>query len=101
MILTALLNGLLGVICRLRFRVLILVPLTAVALVEIFFLKAAHEKWSSIFLATIALMLSLEIGYIVGAVLGSSRLLSDRPLLGRKCDKWSLVGGFLKSYILT
>jgi hypothetical protein len=92
MILTALLNGLFGVICGLRFRVLILAPLTVVALGEIFFLKTPNDTWSSISLSTIVLIFSIEIGYFGGAILSSFRLLSDRSPLRRKCNKISLTG---------
>jgi hypothetical protein len=71
MILTALLNGLFGVICGLRFRVLILAPLTVVALGETFFLKMPNDTWSLISIKTIVLIFSVEIGYFGGAILKS------------------------------
>jgi hypothetical protein len=92
MILAALLNGLFGVICGLRFRVLILAPLTVVAVGEMFFLKTPNDTWTSISLSTIILIFSIEIGYFGGAILSSFRLLSDLPLLGRKWNKLSLLG---------
>jgi hypothetical protein len=81
MILTALVNAVLGVFCGLRFRVLILAPLAGLAVVEILLLKLSHEGWLSIFIAAVVLLFSLEGGYFIGAILGDSRLLSEFPLL--------------------
>ena len=99
MILAALLNALLGAVCGLRFRVLILAPLSCVALIEIFLLGTVHEGWLSCTISAVALILALEIGYFVGAVLGSSRLFSDRPLPGRKWGRPSLMRLFPGSHI--
>ena len=79
MLLTALLNGLLDAICGWRFKLPILIPLIAVAFIEVAFLKLTNT-WSSVFWWGLALIISIEIGYFVGAVL--SQLC--RPLDGRR-----------------
>jgi len=66
---TALLNGLLGAICGVRFRVHVLIPLIAVAFVEVAVLKQTgmgSVVWSAIVLITV-----LEIGYLIGSSLGT------------------------------
>jgi hypothetical protein len=59
--LLTLVNGLLGAICGLLFRVQILVALIAFACVEALFLKQA------IFWHAILLIAAIEIGYLAGA----------------------------------
>jgi hypothetical protein len=73
----ALLNGLLGASCGLWFRVKILIPLIAIAFVEAAILKQTG-MWSSVILSTIALISSLEIGYLIGSALASLRQTSRR-----------------------
>jgi uncharacterized protein YqgC (DUF456 family) len=68
MLLTAFAHALLGALCALRFKVLILIPLVAAVCIEIAFLKRT-DTWSSAVRAGIALIISLEIGYFVGCVL--------------------------------
>ena len=66
---TALLNGLLGAICGVRFRVHVLIPLIAMAFVEVAILKQTgmgSVVWSAIVLITV-----LEIGYLIGSSLGT------------------------------
>lgn len=62
----ALFNSLLGVVCGLWFRVLILIPLVVFAFVEVVFLKESGMGLSP-FRAAIALVVLLEIGYLIGA----------------------------------
>ena len=59
--LLTLVNGLLGAICGLFFRVQILVPLIAFACVEVLVLK------QSVFWHAILLIAAIEIGYLAGA----------------------------------
>jgi hypothetical protein len=66
----ALLNGLLGASCGLWFRVKILVPLIAIAFVEVAILKQTGI-WSSVILSAIALISSIEIGYLIGSALAT------------------------------
>ena len=68
MLLMAIIHGLLGAICGLRFKVLIIIPLIAVVCAEIAFLHLNNTWWSA-FCGAIALIVSLEIGYFVGGVL--------------------------------
>jgi hypothetical protein len=79
----ALLNGLLGAICGLRFRAAIIGPLVAVALIEAAILKHTGA-WSSAFWSTIVLITTLEIGYLIGSAVdavwlpvGRGRVLRD------------------------
>jgi len=66
----ALLNGLFGASCGIWFRVKILVPLIAFAFVEVAILKQTG-LWSSVILSAVALISSLEIGYLIGSALVS------------------------------
>jgi len=70
LIVIALLNGLLGASCGLWFRVKILVPLIAIALVEVAILKQTGVR-RSVILSAIALISSVEIGYLIGSALAS------------------------------
>lgn len=70
MFLMALLNGLLGAICGLRFKVAIIGPLLLVALIEVAILKHVGA-WSSAFWSTIVLMTTPEIGYLIGSAAGA------------------------------
>ena len=66
LIVVALFNGLLGLICGLWFRVLILVPLVVFAFIEVVFLKESVMGLSPVWSA-ITLIVLLEIGYLIGA----------------------------------
>ena len=72
-----LLNGLLGAICGVWFRVYILIPLIAMAFVEAAILKQA-EMWSSVPWSSLVLITLLEIGYLIGSSLSALWLYSDR-----------------------
>jgi ABC-type glycerol-3-phosphate transport system permease component len=80
MFLVALLNCLLGTICGFRFRATIIVPLLAVALIEVSILKHIGE-WSSAFWLTIVLITTLEMGYLIGSVVDALWLTLGRELL--------------------
>ena len=67
MFLVALLNCLLGTICGLWFRTTIIVPLLAVALIEVAILNNTGG-WASAFWSTIVLITTLEMGYLIGSV---------------------------------
>ena len=73
---TALLNGLLGAICGVRFRVHVLVPLIAMAFVEVAILK--QTGMGSVVWSAIVLIIVLEIGYLIGSALGTLRRYSGR-----------------------
>ena len=68
-LIVALMNGLLGAICGVRFRIQIFIPLIAVALIEAVLLKLTGG-WS-VFWSTIVLICSLEMGYLVGSTVGT------------------------------
>jgi hypothetical protein len=67
-IILILINGLLGVIWGLRFKVPLLVPLIAIAILEAVFLRTT---WMSTFWWGVALVCSLEMGYLVGSAFGT------------------------------
>jgi len=90
MLLIALLNILLGAICGLWFRVVIIVPLIAVALGETAFLKRT-ETWSSAFMCAIALISSLEVGILIGSALQDLWPHSGRGRVHRKHNKLPLI----------
>jgi hypothetical protein len=66
---TALLNGLLGASFGVWFRFQVLIPLIAVAFVEVAFLK--HTGMGSVLWSAIVLITALEIGYLIGSSLGT------------------------------
>ena len=68
-------NGLLGALCGVWFRVQIFIPLIAVAAVEVAIIKLAGTGWSVLWSA-IALICSLEVGYLIGSTV--STLAADR-----------------------
>ena len=63
-----LLNGLLGAICGLWFRVQIFIPLVAVACVEVAVLRQTGV-WTSVIWSAVALIISMEVGYLIGSAL--------------------------------
>ena len=73
----ALLNCLLGVTCGLWFKIQILIPLIAIAFIEVVILKQTGI-WSLVFWSAITLITSLEMGYLIGSSLGALRLYSVR-----------------------
>jgi hypothetical protein len=62
----ALFNNLLGVVCGLWFRVLILLPLAIIAFFEVAIFRQSETALSPIWLA-IGLIVLIEIGYLIGA----------------------------------
>jgi hypothetical protein len=64
-------GAIVGVILGLRFRVLVLVPASVLAIVVIILSGIGH-KVSTIVLTLIGTVVLLQIGYIVGSVLRSS-----------------------------
>ena len=71
------LNGLLGAICGMWFRVQILFPLIAFAGVEVAILKHTGTWWS-VFWHAVMLVVAIEIGYLAGASAVALWLSSDR-----------------------
>lgn len=72
----ALMNGLLGAICGVRFRIQIFIPLIAIALVEVVLLRQSGV--GSVFWSAVVLICSLEMGYLVGSAL-STLFVGFRP----------------------
>lgn len=66
LLMVALANGLVAAIFGLRFRVKILIPLIAVAIVEALILKHDGTWWSALW-SVVVLIVSLEIGYLIGS----------------------------------
>ena len=66
MLLLALCNVLLGTICGLWFRVSILAPLVAVAFIEEVVIPMHSLTWSSAFWSALLLVVTLEVGYLIG-----------------------------------
>jgi hypothetical protein len=66
----ALFNGLLSLICGLWFKVLALIPLFVIALIEVAFLKQSGIGLSPFWLA-VGLIVVLEVGYLIGASIGA------------------------------
>jgi hypothetical protein len=73
----ALLNGLLGAICGVWFKVQILIPLIGITVVEAAILKQTG-MWSSVFLSWVMLIAFLEMGYLIGSSIGALWLHSGR-----------------------
>jgi hypothetical protein len=69
-LIVALMNGLLGAICGVRFKVQIFVPLIAIGLVEVVLLRQVGMGWSVLWSAII-LICSLEMGYLVGSAVST------------------------------
>jgi hypothetical protein len=64
------LDVLLGAICGLVFRAVILVPLIALGCIEVAFIKGT-ETWGSAAWSAVTLIGTLEIGYVLGSVLAA------------------------------
>lgn len=64
--LLTLFNGLIGAVCGIWFRVQVLLPLIVVALVEVP-IASNTGTWSSTIWLAIALVVSIEVGYLAGA----------------------------------
>jgi len=77
MSLMVVLNGLLGALCGLWFRVKILIPLIALAIVEVAVFKSAGT-WSSMFWLALALIVTVEMSYLIGSALAAVSLSTDR-----------------------
>ena len=92
----ALFNNLLGVVCGLWFRVLILIPLGVVAFIEVALFKQSGMGLSSIWSA-IMLIVLLEIGYLIGASiavwLDSARGRVPRGFARPGYREMSIIGG--------
>jgi len=92
----ALFNNLLGVVCGLRFRVLILIPLAVIAFIEVALFKQSGIGLSSIWSA-IMLIVLLEIGYLIGALialwLDSARGRVPRGFTKQGYREMSIIGG--------
>ena len=77
LLLTALFNGLLAALCGWRFKILVFIPLFAITGIELIFFKLAGIGPSP-FWSGLALITSIELGYLVGAALRQVRIPSRR-----------------------
>jgi hypothetical protein len=75
-LIVAIINGLLGVVCGVRFRIQIFIPLVAVVLVEVILLRQSGV--GSVFWSAVVLICSLEMGYLVGSAF-STLFVGFRP----------------------
>jgi hypothetical protein len=73
----SLLNGLIGTICGLRYRFYILVPLIAIATIEVTILRHGGVR-SLRFWSALELIVALEIGYLIGSVAAAYRSYPSR-----------------------
>jgi hypothetical protein len=85
----AVLNSLLGGACGLWFRVQILIPLVALAFIEVTILKHTSVRYTRILWSAIVLMCSVEIGYLIGSSLGAFWLFSGREKVERDFTRGS------------
>lgn len=71
------LNGVIGTICGIRFRFYILVPLMAIAIIEVAVLRHGGVR-SLRFWSALELIVALEIGYLIGSVAAAYRSYPSR-----------------------
>jgi hypothetical protein len=91
-LIVALINGLLGVICGVRFRIQIFIPLIAIVLVEVSLLRLSGV--GSVFWSAVVLICSLEMGYLVGSAFSTFSTLfvgfrPHTPFQGREHSRLS------------
>jgi hypothetical protein len=86
MVLIVLLNGLLGAIFGLWFRVQIVIPLIVVAIAEVAILNRTGLSWSE-FWSAIGLISSVEMGYLIGASASALWLFSSGASVRRECTR--------------
>jgi hypothetical protein len=64
-------NLLLGAVCGLRFRVMILVPLTALAVIQVLFFAPDSGSWIAVMWRCAVLVIGLQAGFLFGAMFAS------------------------------
>ena len=69
--LLALANCLLGGLVGIRYRVWIIIPLSAIAILEACLLELGEATWISILWHAAALIASIELGYLIGSAIGA------------------------------
>jgi hypothetical protein len=62
---------LLAAVCGLRFRVMIMLPLTAVAVLQVLFFALASGSWISVMVQIAILIIALQAGFVLGAIFAS------------------------------
>ena len=70
MLLVIVLNGIVGAICGVWFRVQVLIPLLVAAFVEVG-IFAHHASWSWTLLLLVGLVCTVEFAYLAGALLAA------------------------------
>src|ERR1700737_3583508 len=100
MLLLALLNCLLGVVFGLLYRVMILAPLIAIAVLEATLVALPAGTWISVLWRSGILIASLEIGYFGGSAisvyLGGLRFPTHSPQLENAHSVHGFVGGAVR-----
>ncbi len=83
----ALVNCFLGALVGIRYRVWIIIPLSAIAILEVAILEFREATWTSILWHAGALIVSIELGYLVGSAIGA--YLADRhfPVTARPLNR--------------
>jgi hypothetical protein len=82
-----LINGLLGAICGMWFKVQVLAPLIVVTFCEVTILKHA-ATWPSVFWLAIMLIVATEIGYLAGSSVDILWLSPDRGRIPPDFDSY-------------
>jgi hypothetical protein len=75
-LIVAIINGLLGVVCGVRFKIQIFIPLIAIVLVEVILLRQSGV--GSVLWSAVVLICSLEMGYLIGSAF-STLFVGFRP----------------------
>ena len=64
------LNSVLGILCGIRYRVFIMLPLAALTVVEVLFIEIMRGgTWISVIWKSLGLIACIETGYLIGAAL--------------------------------
>src|SRR2546423_1596268 len=87
MLLLASINFLVGALFGVRYRVMILLPLTAIAIPEAILIQVQAEAWISTLWKTLVLLACVEIGYLAGTLLGAFFPASGRDFWNEKVQK--------------
>jgi hypothetical protein len=87
MLLLASINFLVGALFGVRYRVMILLPLTAIVVPEAILIHVQAETWISTLWKTLVLLACVEIGYLAGTVLGALFPASVREFWNEKVQK--------------
>jgi hypothetical protein len=79
-----------GMLLGFCFTVFILIPITAITLVEAIFLQTAAGSWSSMVWRIVVLIVAVEVGYILGAALRGISLKAIIPNTSHRQKRGSM-----------